>query len=362
LTDPNSAVASLVKTPGGAVLFDDNADSPADLSTVHAVANAIAAGTGLITLPNTTQALSDSAGGYPPGTWSFQVNDYAFECTSIPSCTGASNTSKYDITVVTKPVAASAGTLDVSIYLATTSFTSTQAVGNPSLRRFVQTLSMIYGGVGISLGTVTVYDLPPWAKASYASIDISDAGPCSEFGQMISLSLPANTLNFFFVDSIVSGSNSTHGVVAGLDGSIPGPASFGGTVSSGAIVNSSGMTLGTCTSIHIGKCGADQLAYIAAHEGGHYMGLYHTTESHGTFWDPIKDTPQCTCSSACLSASAANQCSAGTVALPVSSCIGRRALCGGGDNLMFWMFDPGFSAGALSPQQGQVMRANPVVH
>jgi hypothetical protein len=34
--------------------------------------------------------------------------------------------------------------------------------------------------------------------------------------------------------------------------------------------------------------------------------------------------------------------------------------CGGGDNLMFWLLGD-HSAAAVSPQQGQVMRANPAV-
>ena len=40
-------------------------------------------------------------------------------------------------------------------------------------------------------------------------------------------------------------------------------------------------------------CGADQVAYIAAHESGHYLGLYHTTEANAGIFDPLGDTPQC---------------------------------------------------------------------
>jgi len=360
---PNSAVASRIKMPNGTILYDDTVSDPADESTAHVIADAVSAGSGFVTLPNTSQAFVDSAGGYPAGTWSFQVNDYAYECLTNSACqSSGSGTSQYDVTVITKPVAGSTGTIDIAIYLATASFTSSSAVASPSFQRFAQTLAMIYGQVGISIGTFTVYDLPPWAKASYASIDISDAGPCSEFGQMMSLSLPANALNIFFVDSIIADNGGGHSVVVGLDGSIPGPASFGGTVSSGAIVNSSDINSGPCTSLHFGKCGADRIAFIAAHEGGHYMGLYHTSESRGGSWDPLNDTPQCTCSSACLTATQASQCTAGTFAMPASSCLGRRTQCGGGDDLMFWLFDSSLSAGVLSPQQGQVMRANPTVH
>ncbi len=43
------------------------------------------------------------------------------------------------------------------------------------------------------------------------------------------------------------------------------------------------------------------------------------------------------------------------------ACSGRVAGCGGADNLMFWLVDPTHSAGALSPEQGEVMRSNPAV-
>lgn len=39
------------------------------------------------------------------------------------------------------------------------------------------------------------------------------------------------------------------------------------------------------------------LAETTAHELGHYLGLYHTSEFDGQFHDPIEDTPQCTDSS-----------------------------------------------------------------
>jgi hypothetical protein len=35
--------------------------------------------------------------------------------------------------------------------------------------------------------------------------------------------------------------------------------------------------------------------------------------------------------------------------------------CGGGENLMFWLLDQRVSRGTLSPQQGQIIRANPLV-
>jgi hypothetical protein len=38
----------------------------------------------------------------------------------------------------------------------------------------------------------------------------------------------------------------------------------------------------------------DGMASTIAHEVGHYMGLYHTSESNGAQHDPLPDTPECT--------------------------------------------------------------------
>jgi hypothetical protein len=211
---PNVAVVTLITEPNGTVLYDDNANVPADLTAVHLVTDA-SVDIGVVTFPNTTRAFVDSGGGgYPPGTWTVQVNDYALECT-LPAnsaiCSGGTDKDQYDLTVITKPIAGPTGTLDVSVYLASESLNATDAIASPSMQRYAQTLANLYLQVGIDLGTVTVYDLPPWAKARYATgVDSSDTGPCSDIGQLLTLSNPGNEISFFFVDSIqaATGDNS----------------------------------------------------------------------------------------------------------------------------------------------------------
>jgi hypothetical protein len=46
--------------------------------------------------------------------------------------------------------------------------------------------------------------------------------------------------------------------------------------------------------------------------------------------------------------------------MSVAECT-ASATCGGGDNLMFWLFDDG-AAGAWTLEQQRVMRANPAVY
>jgi hypothetical protein len=106
----------------------------------------------------------------------------------------------------------------------------------------------------------------------------------------------------------------------------------------------------------------------AAHEVGHALGLFHTTESLGASgedFDPLTDTPQCVCS-LCVDASLRGSCADqnGAPAQPSQvdgiSCAQGTQVCGGADYLMFWQLTDR-SLGNLSPQEGQVMRMNALV-
>ena len=142
-------------------------------------------------------------------------------------------------------------TVDIGIYLVTNSFTAATATANPGMQRMVATLGTIYGRAGLT-ANVTFYDVPASAKTKFATGVSSDrTGPCEELNQMFTLSLPGkNELNFFFVDEILQqvDSTSNNTSIVGIDGTIPGPASFGGTVHSGAVVNASNIGAGICGS------------------------------------------------------------------------------------------------------------------
>ena len=374
ITVPNSVVPVIVSQPDGTTFYDDNAAPPSDPATALAAYAGLTPSTGAFTAPNTTASLNAFDGGVPAGTWSFKVSDFAAECASFGpgSCRdGGSATSTYDISVLTVPARGrSSGTVDVSFYLVTNSITAASAVSNAGMLRMLSTLETIYGRAGVCLGTVTFYDVPAWARAKFATGVAGDrTGPCDELDQMSTLSIPGNTLNFFFVDDIRPSAASGIGTVVGIDGSIPGPSTFGGTVHSGAVVNASDLGHGTCgSSIDLSGCGSDVVAYITAHEGGHWMGLYHSTESFGSTFDPVADTGQCVCTQCAPVASqpkcAANHPSLSPGQLPtqvtVADC-NKGGSCDGSQFLMFWLFDA-TSLGQFSAQQAQIVRANPVVH
>jgi hypothetical protein len=362
----NTVVPTLIKDPSGNVVYDDNASSSADPSNQTAFYGSDSVSTGAMTLPNTSRLVRqvNSQGGFTPGTWQFVVNDFAYECLNVSGCSGGSSGGRYDIQILTK-LGVGTGTVDVGLYLVGGSLNASSAIGDPALNRMVQTLAQVYSGAGLCLGNVTAYDVPAWARGRYGSgVSADDTSPCGDLDQMFTLSGSNNQLNLFLVNDLVA--NQQNGAtVVGVDGTIPGPSTWGGTIHSGAAVSAADLSINGCgNAIDFLNCGADEVAYIAAHEGGHWMGLYHTVEATGDSFDPISDTPTCDCTKCAPSSQqascAANDASTSSPTTMSPAWCSVSSTCGSGDNLMFWVLGSG-SRGNVSSDQGQVVRANPVV-
>ena len=374
----DNTVVPLTVSVEGTKYFDDSIlppDDPADWGSpdgtgVGAIYSYIPSPwTGAMTIPNTTNALNYVAanGGVPSGTWSVVVNDYAAECQAIgaPGCVVGDGTSTYpagtyDVKILLKPgPVASAGTLDVNLYLVTDRYTAAVAASDPSMTRMRQTLATYLARAGITLGTVSFVDEPAAVKARYASgVSVDDLTPCGEVATVLRLAEPGNAMSLFLVNSLTSQSGGYS--VVGQDGTIPGPSSVGGTVASGALISIADLTFTSSPTacdgaISLSGCGADMTAYIGAHETGHALGLYHVTESAGTLFDPVKDTPVCQ----------VGVCAPGQQDVVNSDCVKNLIdpvnPCGGGENLMFWLVDRTLSTGTLSAQQASILRANPAV-
>ncbi len=386
----DNTVVPLTVSVGGVTYFDDAVlppddpagwGSPDGIGAIYALIPSpwVAA----MTFPNTSNALEHVAanGGVPSGTWSVVVNDYAAECKAIgpPGCvvgdgSGAYPDGKYDLQVLLKPgVTPPTGTLDVDLYLVTNRYTAASAAADPSMTRMKATLATYLSRAGITAGTVRFVDLPAEVKARYAAgVNVDDLTVCGEVATVLRLSGTGNAMSLFLVNSLVSQSGGY--TVVGQDGAIPGPASVGGTVASGALVSVADLAFTTTPTacqgaIDLSGCGADLTAYIAAHETGHYLGLYHVTESVGTLFDPVKDTPICQCS-VCAPAGQRANCYQGTFtpttyevvnADCTTNLVDPQSTCGGGDNLMFWLIDYVRSVGTVSAQQASIMRASPAV-
>ena len=373
----NSAVPLTITFPDGGIAYDDNdpavasivrgsPDGGSDLSGFYAAFAGDSPNTAAFTFPNTSASLG---AGVPEGTWKFVVNDYANECTLISGCSdGGSSDSTYDVTVVTR-TQPQGSVLDVAFYIVADMSTSsgqplraTNATTDTSVQRMVQSFRNIFAQVGIT-ANVTFYDVDATARARFGTnLDVTNTGPCEQMNQMFTLSgaNPGSVMNLFLVNGLSENTPSGSFTTVGIDGTIPGPSSFNGTVQSGAVVSIADLFSGLANcggALNVLGCGADLVAMIAAHESGHFLGLFHTTERTGDQFDPLTDTPKCPCSS-CVRTSERSRCGTANPPQDVTSCVSPPT-CAGGDNLMFWLVNPGAK---LSPQQGQVMSLNPLVH
>lgn len=159
------------------------------------------------------------------------------------------------------------GVLDLNVWLAAgLSVTAASAPSDATLQAVLDETDRILGKRGISLGTISYFKLTNSGYDSVSSV--------SEFDdlQRESALAPVDRLNVFFVKTALGGGT------LGVTGRVGGPKKNGTTVS-GLMVD-------------YDYSNAQDVGYVVAHEIGHYIGLFHTTESDGTH-DFIDDTVEC---------------------------------------------------------------------
>ncbi|MFK7987382.1 MAG: hypothetical protein AB8I08_15280 [Sandaracinaceae bacterium] len=155
----------------------------------------------------------------------------------------------------------------------------------------------------LTVGPVEVHALDwdsPFVASEGAGINALRAAFVSE---------DPSRLNVFFVQDFLE--EGTLGFAAG----IPGPNGLQGTAASGVVIS---------LDSHLDADGALDLATMGetiAHEIGHQLGLFHTTEEDGLGHDALDGTPEC----------GAEHDADGDGSLTTEECVGR-----GARNVMFW--------------------------
>ena len=194
-------------------------------------------------------------------------------------------------------------------------------------------MSNIYNTNGITLSlkdTITISE-SQYATVSSSFTDSTTSALVSQGSK--------DTVNLFFVEDQPSSETALLGVSAGLPGTMGIASSWNGVINY-LSAHATGSTLNS-----------QLLGETAAHEMGHWLGLFHTTEANGTSFDPLSDTAQC----------AISRDNDNDAKVYPEECVGY-----GADNLMFWTAWSTSSQAAgkkqenLSSEQQYILKYSPI--
>lgn len=216
-----------------------------------------------------------------------------------------------------------ATTIDFNFYflgLDDLDLTSSTADTHGDFQSILSSLDDIFVPAGISIGEVRYMDLSSQVVDMYRIIhsewDVYDLiahsqSPGADLDSALSL-------NVFVTEQFTDGS-------IGLSMGIPGPAGFHESMMSGIAL--SGEYIGIDAEHNLFT------AVLIAHEVGHFLGLFHTSELDNQSHDHLGDTPEC-------------------------NNINQSWNCPDAHNLMFPYID--FDTTEITPDQAFVLRANPL--
>lgn len=181
--------------------------------------------------------------------------------------------------------------IDLNIYfVGVPGISASNAAASPSIQKVLTQFDSIYAQANITRANVRYYDITGADAQSYQIIRSE-----SDMTELVSRStLPGPTysdalsMNIFFVRSF-----AMQGGAIGTSLGLPGPAGIHGTRASGVVFTSEFLGQNFQDADGSFTDGDNYTGVVLAHEVGHYLGLFHTTESFGGGSDPLNDTPEC---------------------------------------------------------------------
>lgn len=253
---------------------------------------------------------------FSPGTWTFRTYGGV-----VP------NQAKLFLRTGPEP---HASLLDVQPYVTGTTFSA------EDIAAALEILKKVYvdGGFLVNVRGTKMVDEPQYANVIP---NFNDATT----GALVSKGA-ADVINLFFVEDLFVSDSEENLSLLGIAAGIPGSLGIQG--------NRNGVLIGLTAHVLGDKLHNQVLGETAAHEMGHFLGLYHPTESGGDSFDPLADTPQCD-----ISRDAVGNGGNGDGQVNPNECVGY-----GADNLMFWQADGTIEQTTLSPFQTYVINHSPL--
>ncbi|MFW2331454.1 MAG: M43 family zinc metalloprotease, partial [Nitrospinota bacterium] len=160
-----------------------------------------------------------------------------------------------------------------------------QGEHDPNLLEFISTLSDGLTQFGITLADYNIFEIGSEAETLTiidSETDLNSNNNADDMDALFQLSefVENSYLNIFLVRGFTGES------LLGMAGGISGPTMIQGTKNSGVAINS----FGSIENLYSYR---NLQSETVIHEIGHFIGLFHTTESGGTRFDSMSDTPEC---------------------------------------------------------------------
>lgn len=196
--------------------------------------------------------------------------------------------------------------------------------GPALLDQAIRGVEEIFSQADIKIGMIKQFEVLGGLRERFEFID-QRYGILEELPHLFSLSAGevSPAINLFFVRQV-------HDSLA-VSGGMPGPMGLHGTGGSGIAFSTDLLD------------NQNNLTKAIAHEIGHFLGLFHTSEINGQVLDPLPDTQECRL----------DRDLDGDGQLDPSECEGF-----GTDNLMFWTISSGTM---ISADQAKVLQAAPIL-